>query len=175
MAALTLDAFNRNAEKIEMGCIAQLVNCLQSLFLADGDQFVATPNYHVFKMYTPHQNAEAVKVEIEAEEVPFRVKEKEERLYRLTGSASKGADGRVTLTLVHTHASEPLEVAINLGSGAARQVRRTTLTHGELNAHNTFAQPETVVPKTEATDLQGGEMVVVLPPASVTRLDVALS
>ena len=51
-AALTLDTFNRHADKVDMANVAQLVNCLHSLFLADGERFVATPNYHVFEMYT---------------------------------------------------------------------------------------------------------------------------
>src|SRR6185369_5141422 len=35
VAALTLDTFNRHADKVAMSTIAQLVNNLQSLFLAD--------------------------------------------------------------------------------------------------------------------------------------------
>ena len=40
VAGLTLDTFHRHADKVAMANIAQLVNCLQSLFLADGDKFV---------------------------------------------------------------------------------------------------------------------------------------
>ena len=52
-AALSLDTFNRHADKVDMANVAQLVNNLHSLFLADGDKFVATPNFHVFEMYRP--------------------------------------------------------------------------------------------------------------------------
>ena len=48
------------------------------------------------------------------------------------------------------------------------------LTHKELNAHNTFEQPETVVPSSTPMDLRGPELHCVLAPASVTRLDVTL-
>ena len=58
VAALTLDTFNRHADKVDMANIAQLVNNLHSLFLADGDRFVATPNFHVFEMYRPHHGAQ---------------------------------------------------------------------------------------------------------------------
>ena len=40
-----------------MANVAQLINNLHSLFLADGDRFVATPTYHVYTMYRPHQGA----------------------------------------------------------------------------------------------------------------------
>ena len=53
VAALSLDTFNRHAEKVDMANVAQLINNLHSLFLADGDRFVATPNFHVYTMYRP--------------------------------------------------------------------------------------------------------------------------
>src|SRR4029078_7277553 len=46
VAALTLDTFNRHADKVDMANIAQLANNLHSLFLADGDRCVATPALH---------------------------------------------------------------------------------------------------------------------------------
>ena len=51
VAALTLDIFNRHADKIAMANVAQLINNLHSLFLATGDKFIVTPNFHVFEMY----------------------------------------------------------------------------------------------------------------------------
>src|SRR5207253_4005623 len=72
VAALTLDIFNRHADKVGMANIAQLVNNLHSLFLADGDRFVATPNFYVFEMYRPHQGARSVPLDVQAPAVAFR-------------------------------------------------------------------------------------------------------
>jgi alpha-N-arabinofuranosidase len=175
VAALTLDTFNRHAEKVDMANIAQLVNNLQSLFLADGDRFVATPNFHVFEMYRPHQGARSVRVETQAPEVSFRAGGREQRLFRVAGSASLFNDRALTLTLVHTHASEPAEVAVQLRNGSAESVRRTVLTHERLNAHNTFDRPEEVTPRSSDTDLRGATLRCVLPAASVTRFDIRLA
>jgi alpha-L-arabinofuranosidase len=175
VAALTLDTFNRHADKVDMANIAQLVNNLQSLFLADGDRFVATPNYHVFAMYRPHQGAKSVRTVVESAAVSFRAGGREERVFRVAGSASV-AGKALTLTLVHTHAEEPVEVEIRLRGGSAGEVRRTVLTHAELNAHNTFERPEVVTPRVEkALDAAGETLRVTLAPASVTRLDVRLA
>src|SRR5262249_25652469 len=145
VAALTLDTFNRHADKVDMANIAQLVNNLHSLFLADGDRFVATPTFYVFEMYRPHHDARAVRIDIQAPEVSFRAGTRDQKLFRVAGSASvKGQT--LTLTLVHTHVSEPAEVAIHLGGASAGVARQTVLTHRELNAHNTFARPAEVVP-----------------------------
>ena len=174
VAALTLDTFNRHADKVAMANVAQLVNNLHSLFLADGDRFVATPNYHVFALYRPHQGGKAVRLDVQAPEVPFRAGGRERRLFRLAGSASlSGRD--LTLTLVHSHAAEPLDVSIRLRDGAAESVRQTVLTHERLNAHNTFERPDVVVPKTTTVDARGGSPRCTLPPASVTRLDIRLA
>ncbi|HEV3122383.1 MAG TPA: alpha-L-arabinofuranosidase C-terminal domain-containing protein [Isosphaeraceae bacterium] len=174
VAALTLDTFNRHAEKVDMANIAQLVNNLHSLFLADGDHFVATPTFHVFEMYRPHQGSRGVRIAVEAPEVRYHASGEEKRLFRVAGSAS--VQGSVlVLTLVHTHVDEPAEVAIRLRSGSAAGLRQAMLTHRELNAHNTFEQPEEVVPKSRTTEVNGSSFQVVLPPASVTRLDVRLA
>ncbi|MFO0907561.1 MAG: alpha-L-arabinofuranosidase C-terminal domain-containing protein [Isosphaeraceae bacterium] len=174
VAALTLDTFNRHAEKIDIGCVAQLVSNIHSLFLADGDKFVATPNYHVFAMYRPHQNGKSVRMVTEAEDVSFRAGGKNGSIVRVAGSASV-RDRVVTLTLVHTHATEPIEVEVKLKGGSASEVRRTVLTHTTLNAHNTFEAPNTVVPSSaDEPGLKGDVLRVTLPPASVSRFDVRL-
>ena len=121
VAALSLDTFNRHADKVIMANVAQLVNNLHSLFLADGDRFVATPTYHVYTMYRPHQNARAVRIDVQAPELTFRAGGRSERIVRLAGSASRTSDGRATLTLVHLHASEPATVLIRLSGGSARE------------------------------------------------------
>ncbi|MFO0892538.1 MAG: alpha-L-arabinofuranosidase C-terminal domain-containing protein [Isosphaeraceae bacterium] len=174
VAALSLDTFHRHAEKVDMANIAQLVNNLHSLFLADGDRFVATPTFHVYEMYRPHHGATSVRLEVDAPPVPFRVGGTQPSIFRVAGSASRRGPRELTLTLVHTHASEPAEVRIRLRGGAARSATRTVLTHRELNAHNTFDRPATVVPRSGEVPAGGEEFACVLDPASVTRLDIQL-
>ncbi len=71
-AALTLDTFNRHADKIDMANVAQLVNNLHTLFFADGDKFVATPNFYVFEMYKAHHAAKGVRLDVQAPAISFR-------------------------------------------------------------------------------------------------------
>ena len=174
VAALTLDTFNRHAEKVDMANVAQLINNLHSLFLADGDRFVATPNYHVYTMYRPHQGGKAVRVAVEAPDVIFKAGGTEQKIFRVAGSASLAGPKDATLTLVHTHATEPAEIVIRLRGGAANQVRQTVLSHTQLNAHNTFEKPDNLVPKTTELPARGPELKCVLPPASVNRFDIRL-
>jgi alpha-L-arabinofuranosidase len=175
VAALTLDTFNRHAEKVDMANVAQLVNNIQSLFLADEDKFVATPNFHVFEMYRPHQGGKSVRLAVEAEPIAFKMAGPGGSIFRVAGSASlKGK--ALTVTLVHSHASEPIEVDVSLQDREATSVSSVVLTNPTLNAHNTFAQPNVVTPKVvDEPKLSGKTLRVMLAPASVTRLDIALA
>ncbi len=176
VAALSLDTFNRHADKVDMANVAQLVNNLHSLFLADGDQFVATPTFHVYTMYRPHQGAKAVRLDVQADELTFRAAAGgPERIFRLAGSASRTGLKDVTLTLVHTHATEPAEIAIRLKNGAAEEVRHTVLTDSQLNAHNTFKRPDAVKPRSQPNSSRGAELRCTLPPASVNRFEIHLA
>jgi len=150
-----------------------LVNCLHSLFLADGDKFVTTPNFHVFEMYRPHQNATSVGLDVQAPEVSFQTADGSRRIFRVAGSASRTGDS-LTLTLVHAHAGEPAQVTLKLRGGSAGTVDQTVLAHAKLDAHNTFDRPDEVVPRSSATRLSGPTFDVELPPASVTRVDIKL-
>ena len=91
IAALTLDTFNRHADKVVVANIAQLVNNLHSLFLAHEDRFVVTPNFYVFEMYKHHQNGQALRTEIYA---PGTGSKRD--LWGLAGSA-RGSRERVRL------------------------------------------------------------------------------
>jgi len=173
-AALTLDTFNRHADKIDMANVAQLVNNLHTLFLADGDKFVATPNFYVFEMYKAHHAAKGVRLDVQAPNVTFRVASGNKEIFRVAGSASRAGE-KLTLTLVHSHATDPAVVTIRLRGGSAANVGQTVLSHSSLNAHNTFDKPDEVIPKSSSTPLGGSSFVCKLSPASITRLDIRLA
>ena len=60
LTGITLDIFQRHADKVAIAAVAQSINCIHSLMLAQGDNFCVTPTFHVFRMYMPHRGAQAV-------------------------------------------------------------------------------------------------------------------
>ena len=80
VAALTLDIFNRHADKVVMANIAQTVNVLQSMILTEGEKMLTTPTYHVYEMYSPHQNAQALRTSFSADPISFKVEGEESLL-----------------------------------------------------------------------------------------------
>ena len=62
LAAISLNVFNNHCDRVKMANIAQLVNCIHSLFLAHEDKFVTTTTYHVFDMYQAHYNLSLIHI-----------------------------------------------------------------------------------------------------------------
>jgi len=170
VAALTLDAFNRQADKLVMANIAQAVNVLQSVILTEGDKMLTTPTYHVFELYRSHQGARGIECKFEAAPISFAVGEEKRELPGLIGSASVKA-GLLTLSVVNPHGSLATEATLDFGGAELSEATVATLTHSELTAHNTFEAPQNVRPIHSAwtpTDRY------VFPPASVTVIRARL-
>jgi alpha-L-arabinofuranosidase len=158
-----------------MANIAQLVNCLQSLFIAHEDQFVTTPTYHVFDLYGPHAGGQAVRTVVSAPAISYQRLKSTGSVLGLSGSASV-KDKTVTLTVTNLHVSEAQEVEIAIRGAASGAVKGAQLNAPDIQAHNTFANPNAVVIR-DATvaAVQNGVLVHRFPPASVTRLQFALA
>jgi alpha-N-arabinofuranosidase len=173
VAASTLDIFNRLADKVVMGNIAQTINVLQALILTQGDKMITTPTYHIYDMYQEHQGGSSVRARFEAPEVSFGEGDKAGRIFGLDGSASV-KDGVLTLSVVNPHISEAVEAQIALRGGAAKAAQGRVLAAADIHAHNSFEAPEVVAPVAAAVCATGSGWTQVFPPASVTVLRIAL-
>jgi alpha-N-arabinofuranosidase len=174
LAGLTLDTFNRHADKVAMANVAQLINCLHSLFLARGDQFLLTPTYHVFAMYAAHQGAQAVRTVVTAPDCRWTTAQNEARTLRgLNGSASR-REGSLTLTVTNPDLADACEAAIAVRGGSVRSVRATTLTSRDVHDYNTFDAPRAVVPTEAEVVVSGAPLAYRFPAASVTKLEITL-
>jgi alpha-N-arabinofuranosidase len=174
MSGLTLDIFNRNPDKVTMANCAQLMNCLNSLFLASGDRFVTTPVYHVFQMYAAHQGAQAVRTEFLSPSITYDRDGQPANFWSLKGSASlRGKD--LTLTVVNPDVGQPKEAEINLLGAEASSGRATILAASDIHAHNTFDNPNEVHARTESWSPTGRTPKFTFAPASVTLLQLKLA
>jgi alpha-N-arabinofuranosidase len=168
---MTFDIFNRHADKIAMPNVAQTINCIHSLFLAHGADFVRTPVYHVFDMYRSHMGARLVQVKN-----PFP----SANVAALSGTGSLPAiscsasirDKRLTVTLTNPSLDASLLARIRLNGGAtAIEARGQVLTHQDMRATNTFAKPKEVKPVTHPVKAPGDTIELSLPKQSVTLID----
>ena len=171
--ALTLDIFNRNAEKVGMAMSAQLINNLNALFLAHEDRFVSTPNFHVFAMYAAHQGGQALRTEFSAPGLAYDRDGKPARFWGLNGSASRKGNV-VTLTAVNPDLAKTTEAEVAVRGASIKSASGTVLTAPEMHAHNSFDQPDAVKPSALAVNANATMLQVSIPPASVIQLEVIL-
>jgi alpha-L-arabinofuranosidase len=173
-SGMTLDIFNRNPEKVAMANCAQLINCLNSLYLAHEDKFVITPVGHVFDLYSSHQGGEALRTVFSAPNVHYDRDGQSASYWGLKGSASV-RDKNLTITAVNPSTSEPRLVEVALRGATVKEASMRFLSNADIHAHNTFEQRETVVPQTKPLSMSGGTLVVEFPPASVVALNIQLN
>ncbi len=173
-SGMTLDIFNRHPEKVTMANCAQLINCLNSLYLAHEDKFCVTPVGHVFAMYAAHQGGESLRTIFSAPAVNYDRDAKPASFWGLQGSASLH-EKELVLTVVNPHVSEPRETEISIRGGSFKSGTASTLTNSDIHAHNTFDQRDVVGPKTKTVEVSGRILTFTFPPASVTKLGLTLT
>ena len=194
MTAMTLDIFNRNPEKVAMAACAQLINCIDSLFLSHEDHFITTPIFNVFDLYKAHMGGEGIRLAFAAPSINYpRVELKkmlspvgdeavspEEKtpnaqLWGLNGSASK-LGNTLTLTVVNPHLTDSRDTQIILsGNATAASASAEVLGGMDVHAHNTFAEPGNVQTKTAPVKVSGSTLRFVFPPSSVVKISVQLA
>jgi alpha-N-arabinofuranosidase len=169
VAALSLDVFNRHADKVVMANIAQTINVLQAMILTEGEKMLVTPTGYVYAMYAQHQGGTSLRTAFEAENISFG----NASLFGLAGSASL-KDNKLFLTVVNPHADMPVEASISLYDGSAKSASAVILTHRDIHGHNTFDTPNAVEPVEVSLSASGSVINHTFPPASVTAISIAL-
>jgi alpha-N-arabinofuranosidase len=173
-SAMTLDIFNRHPEKVTMASPAQLINCLNSLYLAHEDKFCVTPVGHVFGMYSAHQGSQAVRTVVSAPAADYVRDGKPASFWGLQGSASlRGKE--LVLTVVNPDVSQARETEVVIRGADVSSGKLTVLTSSDLHAHNSFDEREKVVPRVREVEAIGKVANIQLPPASVTKLALTLA
>jgi alpha-N-arabinofuranosidase len=173
-SGMTLDIFNSHPEKVAMANCAQLINCLNSLYLAHEDKFVITPVGRVFELYASHQGGNALRTVFSAPALHYDRDAKPATFWGLKGSASV-RDENLTITVVNPSTSEPRLTEIALRGASVKEARISWISDSDIHAHNTFEQRNLVVPQTKSLGVSGGALVVEFPPASVAALNVQLA
>jgi alpha-N-arabinofuranosidase len=173
-SGMTLDIFNRHPEKVAMANCAQLINCLNSLYLAHEDKFVITPVGRVFEFYASHQGGQALRTIFSAPNLHYDRDGQAASFWGLRGSASV-RDKNLTITAVNPSTNDPRLAEIALRGATVKEASMSFLSNADIHAHNTFEQRDVLVPVTKAVGVSGGTLVVEFPPASVTALNIQLN
>ena len=107
VAGMTLNIFNQHCDRVRMANIAQTINVLQAMILTDKEKMLLTPTYHVFEMYTVHQDATLLPTDLTCERLPVR---RARRSPACSVSASRDKAGKIHVTLCNLNPNAPAEV-----------------------------------------------------------------
>lgn len=172
VAAISLNVFNNHCDRVHMANAAQLVNCIQSLFLSRGEKFVPTGTYHVFDMFKDHQNAQAVRSLVRTDAISYGFGGMDQTVDTISCSASV-KDGVLNVSLVNLSIDRDQEVTLDLSGGEYASEGSLTLLAGvDDKDANTFDEPERVIPRTTKLSASGRTLTVTLPKASVGCVSV---
>ena len=169
IAGMTLNIFNNHSDRVRMANLAQTINVLQAVILTNKEKIILTPTYHVMEMYNVHQDAMLLPLKINTDNYTFG----NESLPAVSGSASKDSAGLIHISLTNINPIKDETVTINIDEEKYNKVSGRVLTSKKLQDHNTFEEPQKIVPQIfSGTSLKGNSLIVKLPPFSVVVLEL---
>jgi len=175
VAALTLNYLNERCERIKMANIAQTINVLQALIFTKNEKMMLTPTYHIYDMYKVHHDASLLSFTMDCPDYVFG----EESVPAISASASRDADGtrdadgNVHISLVNIDPDNAISVSMELRGTDVKRTKGTVLTSKEMNSHNTFENPQEVIPiDFDDFKIQKDRIEVHLPARSVVVLEI---
>jgi alpha-N-arabinofuranosidase len=169
IAGSTLNIFNNHCDRVKMANLAQCINVLQAVILTKEEKMVLTPTYHVMEMYNVHQNALMIPVTLTTNTYASGG----QRLNALSASASTAKDGitHISITNIDAHTAEP--VTIYLNGIPAKSVTGRILQSAKLQDHNSFEEPNKVIPQPfTGAKVTEGNLTLTVPPFSVIVLEL---
>lgn len=160
VAAIELNVFNRHSDRVVMANLAQAVNVLQALILTEGEKMIKTPTYHVFDLFSGHQDGELVYCYCSDETAG-----KDTKIPMISSSASV-KDGVMTITLANCSLEDSAEISCGLAGFECSEASARILT-ADVHDFNDFDAPERVAPTEYSVKLENGAVSADLPPCSV--------
>jgi alpha-N-arabinofuranosidase len=170
LAALSLNVFIKNCDRVRFANLAQIVNVLQAIVLTEpeGGRLLLTPTWDVFALYAVHQDAQRLPFEIETAQLSHDAGE----FPQVSAAASRAANGEINVTLANTDSAQPVKINLSLAGVTLENVKARVVASPTLNACNTFDHPRTITTADLAdVTLSGDQASLTLPAASVVALN----
>jgi len=168
-AAIHLNIFNKHADRVHVANLAQMVNVLQSVILTKDDKMVLTPTYHVFRMFSVHQEAKLLNTDLLCEDYEFQGS----RIAAISASASMDNSGRVHISLANLNPNKEITLTCPVIGETYKTITGEVLTADQINAFNTFENPEVVKPVPfKGFKMKNGVLTVTMPSKSVVVLEL---
>ena len=169
-----LNTFVRRSDVVRIACIAQLVNVIAPIMTEPGGAAWKQTTYYPYYFASIFGRGTALNLGVDcagydadvADNVPY---------LDISGVHNE-ADGTLAFFAVNRHATDSLDLSIDLhGFGAARVVDHQVMTHADLRAVNNLGNQNAVLPKQgSGVAVDGNRLTGRLPPYSYQMIRVKL-
>ena len=162
LVGLMLITILKNADRVKVACMAQLVNVIAPIMTRPGGGAWAQTIYWPLMQASTLGRGKSLLPQITTEK--FDTKHYND-VPVVDAAAVMDDSGNVTVFAVNRDLQEDVELTCDLRSfGAFREVRRSVLHHDDVKAANTEAHPDTVMPRDVSGKMEQDR--VILPAAS---------
>ena len=153
-------AMLKRADRIKIGCMAQLVNVL-GVFMTDGDgRVLKQTTYYPYAEACRYGHGVAVTPEVLCDTFDAGNRNSEITGVEILSAVATKKDGHMAIFAVNRSEHDDVDCQIQTGAVKYTTVSAKTLYHDDIKAENTFAAPETVVYREEKADLRDGVVSV---------------
>ena len=168
-AAIHLNIFNQHADRIKVANLAQMVNVLQAVILTKDDKMVLTPTWHVFRMFSVHQEAQLLNIDLRCEEYACG----DRKIPAVSASASVDKEDKVHISLANLNPNKSIVISCPVIGETYKKVTGEVLTSDTMNAMNTFEESEKVKPSDfNGFTYKNGVLTITMPSKSVVVLEL---
>ena len=165
LAGSMLITFLRNADRVKVACLAQLVNVIAPIMTRNGGGVWAQTIYWPMMHASKYGRGTALRPVISS---PTYDCKDYEKVPLMDAAATMGDDGSVTIFAVNRSMDEDISLTCDLRAfGELKPIEHIVLHHDDVKAVNTETDPEQVKPvKGRNGKIDGGKMNVKLPALS---------
>ncbi len=172
LAALTLNVFEKHADRVRVANLAQMVNVLHSLFITKDEKMILTPTYHIFNMYKVHQDATLLPSAVKCPKYECNFN----KMDQINVAASKDKEGMMHISLVNVDPHNAADITCSLrGTGNAKLTATDgqIITSAKVTDYNSFANPNNITLQPfKDYKLKDGVLTVKMPAKSVITITV---
>jgi alpha-N-arabinofuranosidase len=136
-----------NADRVQVACLAQLVNAIGAIRTEPGGPAWRQTIFHPFALAARHARGQVLRTVVDSPTRPGRLHPG--MPYLVASATHDAATGRTAIFALNRHLSEAQELAVELRGLDPRQqlVEAHELFHVSMEAVNTLAQPDAVAPR----------------------------
>jgi alpha-N-arabinofuranosidase len=168
VAGINLNIFNNHTDRVKMANIAQMVNVLQSVIMTKGKEMVLTPTYYVYKMYSVHQDARLVPINLKSDSYTY----KGDSIPSISSSASL-KDGVMSITLCNLNPEKAESLECDIPNVNYTHASGKIVDGKSMDSYNDFGKKEEVTMKDFAVAKpKNGKLNITLPAHSVVLVQL---